>query len=177
MKKIENTLDYMYLDVIFIDYTIDSMKKENVKEIFIRKERYKLSSILFKRIWLYFENIKYIVDNGYIFSNNKIENFHRLESVTTDFNIFQSNFFCTLTILNSLKLSIYNKQSKKIQDYLAIMGGLIKIMTLFCSMLNYYNSQNSYYLKLIKDFIIENKEMKNYEKKKYEKYILLHSQY
>ena len=164
-EKIENTLDYMYLDVIFIDYTIDSTKKENVKELFVRKGRYELSSILFKRIWLYFENIKYIVDNGYIFSHNKIENFHRLESVTTDFNIFQSNFFCTLTILNSLKLSIYNKQSKKIQDYLAIMGGLIKIMTLFCSMLNYYNSQNSYYLKLIKDFIIENKEMKNYEKK------------
>ena len=176
-EKIENTLDYMYLDVIFIDYTIDSMKKENVKEIFIRKGRYELSSILFKRIWLYFENIKYIVDNGYIFSHNKIENFHRLETVTTDFNIFQSNFFCTLTILNSLKLSIYNKQSKKIQDYLAIMGGLIKIMTLFCSMLNYYNSQNSYYLKLIKDFIIENKEMNNYEKKKYKKYILLHFQY
>ena len=161
VEKIENTLDYTFLDVLFIDYTINSFKKNNENELFIRKERYELSSILFKRIWLYFENIKYIVDYGYIFSNIKSENFHRLESVGTDFNIFQKDFFCTLTILNSLKLSIYNKECKKIQDYLAIIGGLIKILTLFSSLLNYYNSRNSYYLNLIKDFIIENKELNN----------------
>ena len=57
----------MYLDVIFIDYTINSLKIKKVNEIFIRKERYELS-ILFKRIWLYFENIKYIVDKRYILS-------------------------------------------------------------------------------------------------------------
>ena len=98
-EKIENTLDYMYLDVIFIDYTIDSMKKENVKEIFIRKGRYELSSILFKRIWLYFENIKYIIDNGYIFSDEKNEYFHDYESVRSDFNIFPDKpIIVTLTI-------------------------------------------------------------------------------
>ncbi len=57
----------MYLDVIFIDYTINSLKLKKVNEIFIRKELYELS-ILFKRIWLYFENIKYIVDKRYILS-------------------------------------------------------------------------------------------------------------
>ena len=57
----------MYLDVIFIDYTIDSLKIKKVNEIFIRKERYELS-ILFKRVWLFSENIKYIVDKRYILS-------------------------------------------------------------------------------------------------------------
>jgi len=158
-EKIENTLDYMFLDVIFIDYTINSYKKNNENEIFIRKERYELSSILFKRIWLYFENIKYIVDNGYIFEKKKLLDFHNFQSVKTDYNIIQHDFFCTLTILNSPKLSTYKKIYTKIEDYLATIGGLIKVITLISSIINYYNSQNSYYLKLIKDFIIENKDL------------------
>ena len=56
----------------------------------------------------------------------------------------------TLTVLNGMKTSIYNKEYVKFQDYLAIIGGLVKVITLFSSMLNYYNSQNSYYLKSIK---------------------------
>ena len=79
----------LFLDVFFIDYTINALKKKDVKELFIRKDRYELSAILFKRIWLYLENIKYIIDNGFIFSNNEIENFHSYESVRSDFNIFE----------------------------------------------------------------------------------------
>ncbi len=161
IDEIKAKFDYMYLDVIFIDYTIDSMKKENVKEIFIRKERYELSTILFKRIWLYFENIKYIIDNAYILSDEKNEYFHGYESVRSDVNYFPDKpIIVTLTVLNGMKTSIYIKKYTKFQDYLAIIGGLVKVITLFGSMLNYYNSQNSYYLKLIKDFIIENKANK-----------------
>ena len=58
-----------------------------------------------------------------------------------------------------MKTSIYNKEYTKFQDYLAIIGGLVKVITLFSSILNYFNSQNSYYLKLIKDFIIDNKNI------------------
>jgi hypothetical protein len=129
-----------------------------VNEIFIRKERYELSTILFKRVWLYFENIKYIINKGYIFSDEKNEYFHGYESVRSDFNIFDDKpIIVTLTVLNGMKTSIYIKQFTKFQDYLAIMGGLVKVITLLSTILNYYNSGNSYYLKLIKDFIIVNK--------------------
>jgi len=150
----------LFLDVFFIDYTINALKKKDVKELFIRKDRYELSAILFKRIWLYLENIKYIIDNGYIFSNDEIENFHSYESARSDFNIFEGELYIsTLTVLNGMKTSIYNKKNVKFQDYLAIMGGIVKAITLFSSILNYFNSQNSYYLKLIKDFIIDNENI------------------
>jgi hypothetical protein len=148
----------MFLDVIFIDYTINSLKIKNVNEIFIRKERYELSTILFKRVWLFFENIKFIINKGYIFSDEEIEYFHGYESVRSDFNIFDDKpIIVTLSILNGMKTSIYIKQFTKFQDYVAIMGGLVKVITLLSTILNYYNSENSYYLKLIKDFIIVNK--------------------
>ena len=49
-----------YLDVIFIDYTMNSLNHKQVNEMGVRKERYELSIKLYKRIWLYLENIKYI---------------------------------------------------------------------------------------------------------------------
>ena len=156
-----------YLDVVFIDYSINSLDKNDVKQLFIRKERYEISTVLYKRIWLYLDNIIYNIDNGYIFSKKKIENFHSYETISSDFNIFEgAGIFVTLTVLNSIKRSIYNKQYTKAQDYLAIIGGLVKVITLFSNLLNYYNSQNSYYLKIIKDFIIKNKLSENYISKK-----------
>ena len=152
-----------FLDVVFIDYTINSLDKNNIKQLIIRKERYELSTSVFKRIWLYFDNIKFIVDKGYIFSSDKVDFFHSYESIKTDINLDSfGNVISTLTVLNSIKRSIYNKQYTKAQDYLAIIGGLVKIITVISNLLNYYNSQNSYYLKIIKDFIIENKISEKY---------------
>ena len=163
LDKIKAIMSPPYLDVVFIDNTINSLKRKNVKELTVRKERYEFSSSIYKRIWLYFDNIKYIIDNGYIFSFKDIEYFHSYDTIKTDFNFnIESNALATLTILNSIKRSIYNKQYTKAQDYLAIIGGLVKSITLFSSLLNYYNSQNSYYLKLIKDFIVENKLSNKY---------------
>ena len=157
IDDIKERLDFNFLDIIFIDNIVNSFEKK-VNEIYIRKERYELSSLLIKRIWLYLENIKYITDTGYIINRAKNEYFHRYNSVKTDYNIKNNaNFFCTLTFLNEFKTSTYIKQFKKIQDYIAIIGGLVKFITLFSTLLNYYNSNNSYYLKLIQDFIIENK--------------------
>ena len=87
-SDIRKILDAPYLDVIFIDYTIDSLNIKEVKKTTIRKERYELSSVLYKRIWLYLENIKFITDDGYIFTKNKIENFFKYESVRIDPSLF-----------------------------------------------------------------------------------------
>ena len=81
--------DSFYLDLIFIDYTLDSKKEKDIKELYIRKERYELSTILYKRIWLYLENIKYIIDKGYLLSRKKIEYFHRHNSMRADFNLLE----------------------------------------------------------------------------------------
>ena len=154
-----------YLDLVFIDYTLNSLKTKDVKELIVRKERYELSNSIYKRIWLYLDNIKYIIDRGYIFSDENEEYFHSFDSIRTDINYYPfSNAIATLTVLNSVKNSIYNKQYTKAQDYLAIIGGLVKVITLCCTLLNYYNSVNSYYLKIIKDFVKDKVNEKKIEK-------------
>ena len=41
------------------------------------------------------------------------------------------------------------------------IGGIIKAITIFGTLLNYFNSINSYYFYIIKDFMIENHLNKN----------------
>ena len=131
IDETKTQLQVPFLDIIFIDYTIDSLKQSNVKNIYIRKERFELSIKLFKRIWLYVENVKYIIDNGFIFSNNKFENFHMYQTIRSDINSFEnSKIIVTLTVLNGIKNSIYNKGYTKIQNYISIIGGIIKIINL-----------------------------------------------
>ena len=52
IEQIENKITSPYLDVIFIDYTLDSIH-QHVQTISLRQERYELSIKLYKRIWLY----------------------------------------------------------------------------------------------------------------------------
>jgi len=159
ISDIKTYIKSPYLDVIFIDYNLDSLNQNDVKKIHLRKERYELSLLLYKRIWLYFENIKYNTDNGYIFTSKKEENFFRYHSVRIDPSLLEGEktYFSTLSILNNIDSSIYYKEYKKLHDYIAIFGGLVKIVTLLSYYINYFNSMNTYYLRIINDFIIENK--------------------
>ena len=67
--------------------------------------------------------------------------------------------------MNSINTSIYYKKYTKIQDYLATIGGIIKVISLIGSILNHYNAKNSYYFKIVNEFIIKN-DIFNYHKTK-----------
>ena len=154
-----NLLQESYLDVVIIDYTLDSLNHKNTGKMTFHRERFMISSTMFKRIWYYLENIIFLTDEGYVFQNNKINRFHRYNSVRFDVDSRDTKnvyYFGTLTILNTSQSSIYYKSYSKIQDYIAIMGGIIKALTLIGSFLNYFNALNCYYFKLITDFMIEN---------------------
>ena len=157
IDQIKNKIISPYLDVIFIDYTLDSIH-QHVQKISLRQERYELSLKLYKRIWLYLENIKYITDNGYIFTNNKIENFHTYDMVRIDPSLLSENsdYFATLSLMNSKRSSIYYKKYTKFQDYIAIIGGFIKVISICGTILNYFSSKNSYYINLIQNFFVDN---------------------
>ena len=63
--EIENTLSNVYMDMRTINYEINS-ELIDVREITIRSERFMISLSVFKRIWMFLNNIKYITDNGFI---------------------------------------------------------------------------------------------------------------
>ena len=62
-KKKLSILSNVYLDMRTMDYAIKSYKK-NVRELTIKSERFMLSLSVYKRIWMYLNNIQYITNNG-----------------------------------------------------------------------------------------------------------------
>ena len=161
-KKLSGT----YLDVKFIGYKMYSLKKK-VSEIEVKSERFLVSNSVYKRIWMYIRKIRYITDTGLIFSKKEEDMFHQYENIRSDTDIRDINSgsipgaFLTLSVLNNGEISIYNRKYQKVQDYVATIGGIIKAITIFGTLLNYFNSINSYYFYIIKDFMIENHLNKN----------------
>ncbi len=161
-EEIHNKLSDSYLDMRYIDYLMDFRNKKKVNNIVIKNERFSISSTMYKRIWLYLNLIKFISDKGIIFQNNFEEKYFTYDSMRFDTDLRNIDLleepgnFLAFTILNSGKVLIYNRKYFKFQDYLATIGGIIKSISIFCSILNYFNAKNAYYTKIITDFIIQN---------------------
>ena len=159
-------MDYLlsatFLDIKYMSYSVNSIKSKNTNTISVISDRYIVSNTVYKRIWLYFNKIKYITDNGFFFPSYKKEYFHQFDHLRIDVDLRNttSNIipesFLTIIILNNGNLCTYKKNYLKIQDYLATIGGIVKALLFICQYLNYFNATNSYYYKLIKDFFIEN---------------------
>ena len=175
-ENIKKILNDAYLDLRYINYNVNSNKK-NVKSISIKSERIPISYSSYKRIWINFKTIEFISDNGLIFSKISKEIFHQFSNLRIDTDLrdmdngIRPGNFLSLTFSLNGEVSIFNKEYSKIQNVLATIGGFIKAITFFFHLLNYYNAKNSYYKKIIKDFLITN------QIKKKEQNILMNKTY
>ena len=166
--EIEKKLSDIYLDIKYISYL--NPKYSNKEEIIIKNDRFIVSSSIYKRIWLFFNYVKYKIDNGIFFPSYIKSEYHQYDNSRIDIDLRNKSLndiegtFLTVTILTSGNIYNYKKRYLKIQDYLATIGGIVKAITYIFYLLNYFNSVNSYYTQLIKDFIIENQSIKkNYK--------------
>ena len=168
-EEIEDKLNDIYLDIKFLTYSIPKENEKKMDNIIVKSDRFLVSNTVFKRLWFFFNYVKYRTDNGLLFSSYLKNEYHQYENSRIDIDLKDKKLneipgtFLTVTILNSGNVNIYKKNYLKIQDYLATIGGIIKAITYICSSLNYFNAKNSYYSKLIRDFLIENqiKKKKN----------------
>ncbi len=162
-EKIKTILNDAYLDLKYIDYNIESLNQKNPKQTAVKSERLPISYSVFKRIWVNFKTIRFISDNGYFFTREHEDIFHQYSNIRidTDFRDIQDagikpGYFLASTFSLTGEISKFYRKYLKFQDYLATIGGIIKSITFLCQLLNYYNGKNSYYNKIINDFIIEN---------------------
>ena len=163
----EDLLSNAYLDLIYVDYSINNLNKTDVKKVSIQRERIGISSSVYKRVWIFFRNIKYYTDFGLFYSRIQEENFHQLDSIRIDTDLKDINnsaergTFLTLSFANSGNIGVYNRKYLRFQDYLATISGIFKFLFLLIEVINYNNAQNSFYRKIIRDFIIDNNIQRN----------------
>lgn len=160
-SKIDELLSDTYLDMRTVDYSINSQNSEKVKTATIRTDRHMVSDSVYKRIWMYIDWVDYVTDKGFFFSDEETENFHQVNSIRYDVDLRDIGIsvvpgtFLTVSILTTGQTLIYNRHFLKFQEYLASIGGITKFISTVGFLLNYYVSQNSYYIKLINGFVFE----------------------
>ena len=114
---------------------------------------------VYKRIWFYINGISYNKDDGFWFSFNKVENFFQYESLRYDIDHRDINVgtipgtFVTLTFITTGKIMFYFQTFTKIQELIGTISGVAKFVIVVFYIINYPHSQNSYYLKLMNDFL------------------------
>ena len=168
-EEIESILSNVYMDMRTINYEINSELKD-VREANIISERFMISLSVFKRIWMIYDNVKYITDKGYFLTNKKEINFFQFQSLRYDTDLRNNientipGSFLYFTISFSGHTSTFIRTFNKIQDYTATLSGIIKIISLIAQFCNYFYSQNQYYFRLINGFMIpEHQISKKYE--------------
>ena len=120
-EEIQSILSNVYLDMRTIDYAIKSYKKD-VRELTIKSERFMLSLSVYKRIWMYLNNIQYITDNGYFFTKDEEINFFQHDSIRYDVDLRDiekmtiKGTFSSFTVLSNGHIQKYHRKFVKIQD-------------------------------------------------------------
>jgi hypothetical protein len=152
-KKLKAT----YLDVLSVDYNLDSnAKDERPYEVYVRSDRHSISNTVYKRVWMYMESIDYYKDVGLVFESNKLYSFFKVNSFRYDMDMRDMyngvtipGTFANLSVMNyNIKVSYYATYMKA-QELCANVGGISKIISVICVVLNYMFSQSAYKEKII----------------------------
>lgn len=160
-EVLNNMLSNTYLEVRTVDYSINSLETNNIIQRNIRTDRHMISLSVYKRIWVYLNWVKYISDEGLIFSSKKETGFHQFDSFKSDVDlrdIWEGTIpgtFVTMTVLGTGNILEYNRKYAKFPEFLASASAFVKVITSTGFLLNYLMSQNYYYIKLINSLLLE----------------------
>ena len=164
------------LEIKTLDYTIDNNKQTEMAEGFIHTERLLISDSFLKNIYIHLKQIHYIDDIGIIFNRTIYTHFHEIDLITHDFipkqhsshTNHKQQLLISVTVLSiGNSLTIYRSHLKLDEAFVSI-NGILRFVWGFAQIVNYFYSQNYYYMKLLNDFLLveESKEIiqkrKNY---------------
>ena len=154
---IEDVLDFTYLDFRFVDFDVNNADNAEIKTASIRAESFIFSYTMFKRIWMYVNNVKYIKDTGLFFKHLTENSFHQFNTIQFDRDLRNitdiDNTFASISIMGDSKSTVYYQRTMKLPELIADLSGIVKFIYMCCFIINYYYSYNSYYLGMINEML------------------------
>jgi hypothetical protein len=151
---IKNFLNQVFLDVRTVDFSVSNFDVNPAKP-FARGDRFTVSQSIFRRIWVSFKTVEYNTDEGLIFSQFRVDRFHHIEQFNSEVDMRDQKTnvtpytFLWITLINSSNKVVYYRTYMKAQTLLANVGGVIKGIMSFASVINFFISMKLYYSKLI----------------------------
>lgn len=151
-----------YIDLVTLNNNINHQTRTPNDEV-LYKARIPVSNSVFKRIWLYYQAVSYITDNGFLFKEISEEKFFKISGYNIDLDIRVGFPFVYLTIVNNYEKLTYIRSHMKAPTLIANIGGIIKGLTLIGSILNYAISKNLNDLELMNTLYTNESLLKIYK--------------
>jgi hypothetical protein len=147
-EEIDAKLNGGYIGLNFINTIFDPLNF-NQPAKYIKNNFYTvLSKKYYKQVDIYFKNIDYNTDKGFLFEDITKETYLQLQETNELIDFREANiFFATVFRLSTIK-DIYNRKYTKIQDVVAQVGGLIKGVVLIISLFYNLYAETDYYYQL-----------------------------
>ncbi len=142
---IKGFLNQVFLDIRSVDFSISNFDASPAMPVG-KGDRFSVSQTIFRRIWMNFKNIQYTTDIGYLFTNTQTDNFHVLESYSSEMDLRDQKTnvtpftFLWLTLVNSSHKINYFRSYMKLQNLIANIGGVIKGLILIATLINSFIS-------------------------------------
>lgn len=148
-QTIREMFSSTYVDFITITNKVNHYSDvPNIEQIY--KARIPSSYSIFKRIWMYYQEIKYENDNGYIFEVLQKTVFNMVYDYESDMDLRPANNgIIWFTMINYSYSETYTRSYMKAQTLLANIGGIIKGLSIVGFILNFPVANNLYNLKMI----------------------------
>jgi hypothetical protein len=156
---IDESLSNTIVSFKFLDYSINHSNNTQPGNLLLRSEALPVSTTIYKRNWLTLKNVVYNSDVGILFTDIRPQHFFQMgkfrETVDLRSEGSISGSFAQFTISMDSVEDTYTRAFTKGQETLANVGGLAKGVLIMSTVINFFLSQELYFIELIKCVFVE----------------------
>jgi hypothetical protein len=147
--EIDEKLGGGFFSIYVTDTIFDPTNYTHPENHIVRNYYTSLSKNFFKLYELYFKNIDYVTDSGFLLEDKESKRYLMLDRPNEIFDFRDTDNFFSFLLRTSNNRDIYTRKYVKVQDILANMGGLIKGIMIAIQILFFLFQRTNYYFFLI----------------------------
>ena len=150
---INKALSVVNFAYTFVDYDIDHENVSNPVTAVSRTELLALSSTIFTRILQYRKNVIYNSDYGFVFEDKETLKLSQHDTLSYSVDLRSQGVypgsFSSMGIFLSSKTDKYNRSYAKLQNLLANIGGIVKLVMNLAQIIVFLITRKIFYLSII----------------------------
>lgn len=162
-EKIDETLSNSIITFIFPDFDVNHNLIENPFQRKLFSDTWSLSPKMTVEMILSKKEVEYITDHGLIFAEEVKHSGFKHDSLVMKYDLLNEsketrNYFLNIMIILSGKKEVFNRKFLKLEEAIASLGGIIKIVQTFSQLMLLFFTDQLYFQDLInKIFLFDEK--------------------
>jgi hypothetical protein len=139
--EIDVRVKNLFLNFLLPDVFFDSGNFPRVGNRFSKYFASTISSEAYKKFYIYYKNVEYTTDKGYLFSESQNEKFtqyqsHLMEMILAKEQFFTPSSFSEMLISTVQTKDLYVRSYYKLSDMVAELGGLMNVVIVTLTFIN-----------------------------------------